>query len=282
MTPAPRPRITLALSSGISLTLAHVGVLQALEDARIPIDGIAACSGGAFVAAMYAGGMSIADLAAQARTVGWRDIADVRMPRMGFFSNAKIEKFVEHLIGKKSFADLDLPLAIICCDLTTGEEVVLREGLVARAVRATCSIPQLFAPLEHNGRLLCDGGVLNKLPVQVARSLGGDIVVAVDVGVHSREAQVPTSLVGVTAKVMALIGEDRAVRERAAADVLLTPNLDQFAGYEFRRTDEIVSIGREAMVAKLPELRARIDAWHASQTWHGRLRAWWRGATAEA
>lgn len=275
-----RPRITLALSSGISLTIAHVGVLHALEEARIPVDGIAGCSGGGLVAALYAGGVSIQDMSAMARGIGWRDFTDVRMPRMGFLSNAKIEKFMEAQIGPKTFADLDLPLAVICCNLTTGEEVVMREGRVGRAVRATCSIPQIFAPVDDNGRLLCDGGVLNKIPVGVARDLGGDIVIAVDVGVQSRQARVPTSLLGVTAKIMALIGEDRAERERAAADILLTPNLSGYAGYEFGQTDELIAIGRAAMEAKLPELQACIDRWHARRTWHGRLHAWWRGEAA--
>ncbi len=277
-----RPRVTLALSSGISLTMAHVGVLEALEQARIPIDGIAACSGGAMVAALYAGGMGIPAMRELAGQIGWRDFTDVRFPRMGFLSNAKLESFVESLIGPKTFADLSVQLAIICCNLTTGEEVVMREGRVGRAVRATCSIPQLFQPVDDNGRLLCDGGVLNKIPVGVARDLGGDIVIAVDVSVHSRQTRVPTSLLGVTAKLMSLIGEDRAERERASADVLIAPNLADFPSYEFRRSDEVIAIGRAAMEARLPQLEELANQWHARQTWHGRLRTWWTGEGAQA
>ena len=243
---AVRPRITLALSSGMWLALAHVGVLHALEDAAIPVDGIAACSGGGMVGALYAGGLSVTELATVARNFGWRDLAELRVPRMGFFSNAKLVTFVESRIGAQAFADLRVPLRLVCCNLTTGEEVILRSGRVAQAVRATCTIPQLFAPVEHNGRLLCDGGVLNKVPTDVARAMGGDIVITVDVGLYSRRAGVPTSLIGVTSKVMSLIGEDRAERERAAADVLVTPNLAAYAGLDFARSDELIAIGRAA------------------------------------
>lgn len=280
MTEQLRPRITLALSSGITLTMAHVGVLQALEEARIPIDGIAATSGGAMVAALYAGGMTLPEMRDIAMKVGWRDFSDLRLPRMGFFSNAKIERFLEAQIGPKTFRDLAFPLAIICTNLTAGEEVILREGSVARAVRATCSIPQLFTPVEDNGRLLCDGGVLNKIPVQAARDLEGDIVIAVDVGARSRQVRVPTNLLGITAKVMSLIAEDRAERERGLADVLLTPDLSAYGGYEFGQADQVIAIGRAEMEAQLPALERCIAQWHAGRTWHGRLQAWWRGAAA--
>lgn len=277
---AVQPRVTLALSSGMWLAMAHVGVLHALESAHIPIHGIAACSGGGLVGAMYAAGMSVTEMAVAARTFGWRDMAELRVPRMGFFSNAKLETFVESHIGVKAFADLQIPLRLVCCNLMTGEEVILSGGRVGRAVRATCTIPQLFAPVEHNGQLLCDGGVLNKVPTQVARAMGGDVVIAVDVGLHSRRSRVPTSLIGVTSKVMSLIAEDRAERERAAADVLVTPNLSAYAAMEFDRSDELVAIGRAAMEAQIGAVHDCIAAWHARRTWRGRLRAWWRGEPA--
>ena len=277
MTDESAPRVTVALSSGIAFSMAHVGVLHALEEAGIPIAGISGCSGGAMVGALYAGGLTVPELSDAARSVRWRDIVEFNMPRMGFFSNERMERFVEQLIGDKTFQDLRIPLAIICCNLNDGDEIILRTGRVARAVRATCCIPQVFTPVDDNGRLLCDGGILNKVPVQVARSLGGDVVVAVDVGLYVRKTRVPTNIFEISSKVMSLVGEDRAERERASADIVVAPDLSRYSASELSNADEIIALGRMAMEEQLPALRALLEREGAGATFRNRVRAWWDG-----
>jgi NTE family protein len=178
-------KLGLALSGGGARGLAHIGVLRAFENANIRPDYLAGTSMGGVIAAGYAVGLSPDDMeqiALEFATLRklW-GLADPTLPRRGLFQGERLLAFFERCMRGCTFADLNIPLTLVAVDLNSGQEVHLREGSVAEALRATVSIPGLLAPVERNGQRLVDGGLLNNLPVDVVQSMGADITLGVDV-----------------------------------------------------------------------------------------------------
>ncbi len=179
---AARKRVGLALGGGGARGMAHVGVIRVLEREGIPIHCIAGTSAGSLVGAAYAGGIRGQRLLEMALHVRWRDILRPVWPRQGLFSLEKMETYLVNTIGDVTFADLEIAYAAVAADLAVGEQVALKEGRVAPAVRASCSVPGFVTPVKIDGRLLVDGGVINNLPISVVRDLGADVVIAVGLG----------------------------------------------------------------------------------------------------
>ena len=185
-------KLGLALSGGGARGLAHIGVLRALENTNIRPDYLAGTSMGGVIAAGYAAGLSPDDLEQIAQEFAtlrklW-GLADPTLPRRGLFQGERLLAFFERCIQGCTFADLNIPLTLVAVDLNSGQEVHLREGSVAEALRATVSIPGLLAPVERNGQRLVDGGLLNNLPVDVVQAMGADITLGVDVYSSIEEA----------------------------------------------------------------------------------------------
>ncbi|GAB4482285.1 MAG: hypothetical protein Kow00124_30980 [Anaerolineae bacterium] len=182
-----RPVVGLALSGGGARGLAHIGVLKVLEREGIPVDCLAGASMGGAIAAGYAAGMPPAELEKQARWLArprnLLSLIDLRAPYGGLIRGEKVrEHLVEMLGGDLDFNQLRMPLAVTAVDLVTGKEHWLRDGSVVDAVRATGAFPGVFEPVVMGQRHLTDGGVLNNLPVDVARALGAEVVIGVSVG----------------------------------------------------------------------------------------------------
>jgi NTE family protein len=184
--PPQRRTLGLALGGGGARGLAHVGILKALDEAGVKPDVIAGTSMGGLIGGAYAAGFSgkaiereVLALASASRLIQFAD----RIPTLrAIFSGRRFETYLAHTIGADlTFADLRRPLAVSTVDLNTGREVVFRSGAVVPALRATISIPGVFAAVERGGRRLIDGGILNNVPADHARSLGADVVMAVDV-----------------------------------------------------------------------------------------------------
>jgi NTE family protein len=180
------PKVGLALSGGGLRGVAHIGVLQALEQEAIPIDMIAGTSAGAFMGACFAGSASMARLQEVIAGIGWRKIAglfdlNLRSLGKGFISGQKIESILLSCIGDIEFEDLKIPLTVVAADCQTMEEVIISRGSVIEAVRSSISVPVIFTPVKWADRFLIDGGVVNPLPVDIVRNMGAEIVVAVNV-----------------------------------------------------------------------------------------------------
>lgn len=177
--------VGLVLSGGGARGLAHIGVLKVLVEAGVPIHLLTGASMGGLIAAAYAAGLAPQQLEAEAmrmrRPRALLSLVDRELPRAGLFDGSRVHDYVTRLLGDITFADLRLPLAVTAVDLVHGEEVVLSDGLVADAVRATVSLPAVFSPVRRGDYLLVDGGVLNNLPVDVARDMGAEVIIAVDV-----------------------------------------------------------------------------------------------------
>lgn len=173
-------KLGLALSGGAARGFAHVGVLQVLEEAGIPVTCIAGTSVGSLTGAVYAAGIRGQHLVDLALSVHWRDFGRPVWSPTGLFSFAPLESYLVRLLGDLTFAQLEMPYAAVAADALAGQTVVLTEGRVAPAVRASCSVPALVTPVIIDGRPLVDGGIVNNLPISVVRDLGADVVVAVN------------------------------------------------------------------------------------------------------
>jgi len=182
----------LVLSSGGARGAAHTGVLKVLEEHEIPIDIIVGTSMGAMVGGAYAAGVPIKRIEEEWLKTDLVRVAKSFMPTLslrGWSSGNEVRRILQEVVGDKRIEELPIKFAAIAADIETGEEVIIQEGPLVEAMRASSSVPGLFVPVEHEGRFLVDGGIVNPLPVDVARRLGAEIVIAVDVGHRPRSSR---------------------------------------------------------------------------------------------
>ena len=177
-----RKKVGLALGSGSSRGWSHIGVIKALVENNIPIDFIAGTSIGAYVGAIAASG-GIEEFEKIVLDMDWKRVVsllDISMSRTGVLDGRKVMDLAEDVMMAKTFNELKIPLRVVTADLNKGEEIIISKGFVREAVRASISIPGIFRPIELNGILCVDGGILNPVPVDVVRNMGADVIIAVD------------------------------------------------------------------------------------------------------
>jgi len=179
-------QVGLVLGGGGMRGLAHIGVLKALEEAGVRIDMLAGTSMGGVIGSLYAAGLSVAEIEATVleltNSASIRRLLDIHLNYRGFVRGERIYNLIADTIGADiTFADLDLPMKMVATDIVSGCEVILDQGKVVDAVRATISIPFVFRPVDQENMTLVDGGILNNVPTDVAREMGADVVIAVDV-----------------------------------------------------------------------------------------------------
>ncbi|MGH8129551.1 MAG: patatin-like phospholipase family protein [Steroidobacteraceae bacterium] len=281
--PPERPRIGLVLSGGGSRGLAHVGVLRVLEEQRIPIDAIAGSSMGAVIGGLYASGMTAAEIDELMRELDWNAVFRDRPPRANLNFRRKqddreyLVRFPLGIQGRKfrvprgliqgqrltqilrretlavaaidDFDELPTPFRAIAADLETGERIVLDRGDLTSAMRASMSAPGVFTPVEIEGRLLVDGGLVENLPVDAAKAMGVDIVIAVDVGfqpVGRRELNSALAVSNQAITIMMLPETARQRRLLTADDLLIEPELDNLSSADFTHVDRTMGLGLSA------------------------------------
>lgn len=253
------PRIGLALSGGAARGIAHVGVLRALEENNVPIDAIAGASAGALIGGCYAAGLSIDELVTLARAFRWRHTARLSFSRLGFQTNARMEKFLHEHLPVTRFEDLKIPFAALAMDLHKGTAVVLRdEGDLPFAIRASTCIPAVYTPVrDSQGRWLVDGGLVASLPISYARDLGADLVIASDVNFDgARFFEDPKTAMGVMAHTFVAVERIVANQERADADILITPKVGHIRWDQTRRADELLQAGYDAAMASMDRIKS--------------------------
>jgi len=249
--------VALALSGGAARCVAHVGVLQALVHAGIPIAGIVGSSGGAVVGALYASGRyTMEEIVGIARDLRWRRLAAPALSCRGLLSSARLGVMLRAWIGDVNFAELAQPFFAVACDLGSGTKVILSEGQVARAVQASCSLPVVFTPTTIGGRVLVDGGAVSQLPVAAARAaFPSSIVVGVDVNVGAAESARLTNFVQIGIHVVSLFARFNAALERRQADVMIDVNASGVTLYDLHKADLMIRRGREAADAAIGPIK---------------------------
>ena len=302
--PTPRPRIGLVLSGGGARGLAHVGVLKVLEELQIPIDVITGTSMGAIVGGLYASGMRAADLDRALRAVNWGEVFTNRVQRQQLSQRRKEEDFeiaaaielglrdgelllpsgavssrgLESLLrrytlpvrGVARFDDLPIRFRAVATDMETGAAVVLDSGDLALALRASMSVPGAFAPTEVAGRVLGDGGLVNNLPIDVARALGAEIVIVVNIGTPPAGRATLNSVVGLTAQMINLLTEQNVQRSLATLrpqDVLIAPALGPLSAGDFDQAEKFFALGEAGARGRSDQLAALVQDAPAYAAW---------------
>jgi NTE family protein len=305
---AARPRIGLVLGGGGARGAAHIGVLEALEKQRVPIDCVAGTSMGALIAGAWAAGMSPEKMREALAAADWADIfvdnpeyaemsyrnklvsrrylpgsesgvsANGVAYQGGVVAGQKIKLFFNQLVranqGERNIEDLPLPLSIIATDIGTGERVVFRDGALTTAMRASMSVPGLLAPVDHQGRKLVDGGLVDNLPIaEVRERCQADVVIAANVGSPLLKAEEVGSLLTVSTQMVGILTEQNVSRSLATlkpTDIYIQPELNGITAADFTKHAEAAASGRaatEAAAAKLARLAASESAYAA----------WWQG-----
>ncbi len=288
-----RPRIGLVLSGGGARGAAHIGVLRVLEANHVPIDAIAGTSMGAVVGGLYASGLSAADIERVMTSLDWQDAFRDRPPRADLNFRRKLEdqnflvKFPLGLKGRRfrlprglvqgqkltqtlraltlpvaqiqHFDDLAIPFRAIATDIVTGDRVVLDHGDLTTAMRASLSAPGVFAPVESDGRLLVDGGLSSNLPVDVARTMGVDVLIVVDCGFPLLERGKLESVATVSNQMLAILIRHNTAEQRKTLtdrDVVIDPALGDFSSLDFGGHERAIQLGEEAARGALQRLQA--------------------------
>ncbi len=292
-----KPKIGLVLSGGGARGLAHIGVLRELEKAGLKIDYVAGTSMGAIIGGLYASGISPDDMERRIQNLDWNQIfserpnrellplrrkeEDIRLPipfELGFkngqfeapraiFGAHGFEELLRQLTSdlpiKASFDQLRIPLRVVATDLVTGQPIAIDRGDIAQAMRASMSVPGLFAPTELDGRLLVDGGLVNNLPIDIVRQMGAQVVIAVNIGTPLAEREKLNSAIDISWQMINILTEQNVKTSIASlrkGDVLISPELKDFGFMDFKNAYSVIALGAKAFTQNASQLADLIDA----------------------
>jgi NTE family protein len=258
--PPKMPKIGVALGGGFARGLAHIGVLKVLEEEKIPIDFIAGTSVGSVIGAAYASGICAKELEEVAALVRFKDFSRWTFSRFGLFSNDKMGIFLRKVLRCKTFEQLRIPLAIAATDVITGEPAVFTSGELIDPVRASCAYPGMFQPVRIENRLLVDGLLAHSVPAMPLRDMGADRVISVYLAAHWVKPGGPRHVFDVIGQCFSIAQSRMCGPWQAASDIVLQPDIGQFAYDDFVRAPELIRAGEEATRAIMPRIREWLPA----------------------
>ncbi len=257
-----RKKIGLALSGGGARGFAHIGVLKVLAEHNITFDMIAGTSAGAIIGGAMAAGMSVDEIVAMSEKVGYANMMRPSLAFGGMLSNAPMGKFIGRHLPVTRFEDLTIPFSAIAFDLGCSKEVVLSgNGDIVLAIRASCAVPGIFAPVhDEQGRMLVDGGVTSPMPVDTVRAMGADIVIAVDLlacGATFRTNS-RTGLGIMIQSALSLI-QSKAKSEQANADIVIEPQIEHLRFDQIGKRPEFIELGEKAARESITDIKKLLE-----------------------
>ena len=245
-------RLGLALSGGGTRGFAHIGVLKAFQEERIAFDCVAGTSAGSLIGALYCADVGLDVIIQEAKRVQRKEL----VRRLWINSDsANIANVVNRLLVDKTFEELSTPFAAVAVDVLSGNEVVLTSGNVAKAVSASCAVPALFKPVESDGMVLMDGGLLNNMPADVCRKMGAQIVIGVDLNCHRGEGTDSRKLRDLLFAAWSITTKSTMYKGLQNSDLVIEPELRQFSRASLDSIDEMVEEGYRAAKQKMPEIK---------------------------
>lgn len=259
------PKIGLALGSGGPRGLAHIGIMKVLIEHNIPIDYIAGASIGAMIGGFYAVNNDIAWVEKVIVANDWRKILSLYKPTFGkgLVSGSNVIKYLESHVGRVDFGELKTPLAIMATDIRRGEAVCIKEGKVATAIRASTSVPVLFEPAEREGKLLADAGLSVPVPVEVAREMGAEFVIAVNLDADyfsdRPKSKGSLGLYDIADHSINTLRKYLAHANTKTADFIMEPPVGKAKWAEFADAQKGIKQGEKFMREKMPELLLEIE-----------------------
>lgn len=255
--PKPALKIALVLGGGAARGFAHIGVIKALEAQGIAPDMVVGTSAGSVVGALYASGMKGFDLQRLALEMQEDMVADWTLPNRGVLKGEALQEFINQKVRGLPIQKMPRALGIIATDLKSGEMVVFRQGNTGMAVRASSAVPGVFRPVEISGREYVDGGLASPVPVQPARSMGADFVIAVDISNVSRR-ETPTGTLDVLLQTFAIMGHTLSQHELKNADIVIRPKTAAVSSTSFEDRHLAILEGEKAAAAVMTELKAKL------------------------
>jgi len=268
----------LALGSGGGRGIAHIGVLEVLEREKIPIDMIAGTSAGAVIGALLTQGKNADDMKVLTKSWDWKHRAqaiDLTLPRSGFIAGKKVKEFLKTIIGDVQFSDLTLPFACVATDILTGEEVVINQGSVLEAVRASISLPIIFSVARWQDRYLVDGGLVDPVPVSVLKNMGAEYIIAVNVtprmstrkeniyseetGVKKTPATKEPNILNIIMKMSSIANSQLVEASLQEADVIIEPRLTGIGIGDFNHIDQCILKGELAAIDAVLKIKMQLN-----------------------
>ena len=250
------PRLALALGGGAARGFAHVGVIQVLEAEGIKPELVTGTSAGSFVAALYAHGKNGQQIEQMALGLEETVIADWTLPFVGrgLIRGDALARYLNQQLGVRTIETARIPLGIVATRLDDGESVVFRTGDLATAVRASSAVPGVFEPVSISGRDHVDGGVTSPVPVDAARAMGAEVILAVDISSRPEDVEASNAL-KILLKSSHIMGKRISQYELSNASVVVKPHLEGISSIDFANRRKAIEAGRQAMRLALPALR---------------------------
>ena len=253
----PPPRIALALGGGAAKGFAHVGAIKALEAQGIRPDIVVGTSAGSLVGALYASGLDGFELQRVALDMKESMVSDWSLPDRGVFKGEALQEFVNKAVQNRTLEQLPRKCAIVATDLQSGQIIVFERGDTGTAVRASSSVPGVFQPVRISGREYVDGGLVSPVPVKVARRLGADIVIAVDISTQPSQKPLRDTI-DVLLQTFTIMGNAIAATELPDADVVIRPDISRLSSLDFGSRHLAILEGERAGQAAIPDLRRKL------------------------
>ena len=247
----------LALGGGAARGFAHIGVIQVLEEAGVRPALVAGTSAGSLVAALYASGRNGAQLAALADAMDEATIADWSFPGRGLLRGEALARFVREHTGGRTIEQMKLPLGIVATDLDNGQAILFQVGDAGLAVRASSAVPAVFQPVRIGSREYVDGGLVSPVPVRFARQMGAEVVIAVDIS-EQPDGAATGDMMRILLQTFSIMGRSISQFELRNADVVIRPRLAGVPSADFSARKRTIQAGRDAALAALPEIRAKL------------------------
>jgi NTE family protein len=252
-----RKKVGLALSGGAARGFAHLGVVKVLAEHKIPIDFIAGTSAGSIVGAAVACGLNVDEIIEIGKKMSWFKVSGFPYSTRGLLSNAPMGELLRKNLPYQNIEDMPIPYAAVACALETGAEVVFKDkGDLPTAIRASCAIPGVFVPVEHEGKHLIDGGVVSLVPTKTVKKMGAEVVIAIDVNAAGATYwSAPTTFLGVLFQSAMLLLRTAGKAQHYRADVVIIPQIAHLRPDEIGKMQEFIQLGEESAREKIDEIK---------------------------
>ncbi|RYZ92271.1 MAG: patatin-like phospholipase family protein [Moraxellaceae bacterium] len=266
VTPTIKPRepvIALALGGGGAKGFAHIGAIKVLESHGIKAKIVTGTSAGSFVGSLYASGKTGFQLQDIALSLEESDIRDLTFSKQGFITGQKLQDYVNKQVGNKPIQQFPIRFAAVATQLDNGKKVAFNRGNAGQAVRASCSIPNVFVPATIGGKRYVDGGLVSPIPVQTARDMGADIVIAIDISARPKAGQ-SSNIWGLLDQTLNIMGQQTINQELAQADIVIKPEVGNLGVLDLKARHQSILEGERAAQRQLAAIDRKIQQFKQS------------------
>lgn len=252
------PKIGIALGGGAILGAAHIGVLKAFQEKEIAVSAISGTSIGAFIAALYAFGVTPEEIEKFASELNWLDVSGFAFSRLGLLTNEKMGGKITEVLGEVTFEDARIPLAMIATDVGGFEKVILDSGDVALAVMASTCVPGIFTPVEIDGRMLVDGGLMENVPISPLCNRGMDTIIGVDLNA-CRKYKKPEDLIDVVLNAIDITIDNATRMQTQKADLVIAPKMSAYNRTDRGHIPDLIREGYTAATLSIAAFQKNAD-----------------------